>query len=869
MKRIFKLVGIIALTAIIGLTMACDNDTTKKTGPVSVFMETYQRANTGTIDVYTLEVFKKGTEARNTAATVEVGDRYKLSILSKGHSKVSEGSVLRFSQSSGVTEFDLQSDPVRDKDGRVLIPSRSFAMDVRPSGFDLPMELPLTGTTAGYASFEPPPRHSDHESGSSGVITRPQPQQPSQQHTHSFGAWVTIREAQEGLQGIERRTCSCGETETRTTAALTPGHTHTFSDWVVTTEPQVGVQGSRTRTCSCGATETQTLAARIPYECSWGSWETIIAAQAGVQGLRMRTCSSCGATEEETIAALPPAVYEHSLGQLFTGRVDNYWYTGVRFCSSCSYIELNDEEPAPFWFPEAHVFNSASGGFYAWAQTRNPRGSGEDGEDSEIVHLDIAPGHKLVIDVNTFPLFEDRKITFTSNYNFFLDQGLELKHGITIKRDNVIMNDIKVKINALSNLVTNDPSPGYGIVLLAPNISLYSVNVEVSEPGASAVLASAGVSNHIRIINSVLKSTANTPRVIDDKEYHGRGLVAIPAVKTLSGVKMHGLAAGMLIEGPNDYPVFPPFHYVGNTFTSGTNNYGVELFYGGEVYNNASHPTEYNFGKLKSTTKDLLEGGTPTHSLLKIVEALNFVPSYEYETRNTFETTWAATIQRQTGNTTPFEGLERYKFDDDGNVTVEYHTTGVAGGNWIPTVANLSGKWVSNEGFTDRKVDQRYCHLWVQGGAHNCGSNVPICYVYDHSKIKVTVDVFSNGNIDILLASDRPNNWNRPVHSDPDNNDHIWSHWFTAQIIGRSTDGTLTLGTVTVKPNQSDKAEEFLGVVFNVPGSFELKVNDDGEITAKLELVCFNGAGQGFGSGKCECKGALLIDNSTFTKLSN
>ena len=52
---------------------------------------------------------------------------------------------------------------------------------------------------------------------------------------------------------METRTCSCGESETRTVAATG----HTFGDWTVTTAPTCTEKGVETRTCACSESETR------------------------------------------------------------------------------------------------------------------------------------------------------------------------------------------------------------------------------------------------------------------------------------------------------------------------------------------------------------------------------------------------------------------------------------------------------------------------------------------------------------------------------------------------------------------------------------------------------------------------------------
>ena len=76
-------------------------------------------------------------------------------------------------------------------------------------------------------------------------------------HTHAFGAWTVTTPATCTADGVETRSCACGETETRTI----PATGHTFGDWTVTTPATCTADGVETRSCACGETETRTIPA--------------------------------------------------------------------------------------------------------------------------------------------------------------------------------------------------------------------------------------------------------------------------------------------------------------------------------------------------------------------------------------------------------------------------------------------------------------------------------------------------------------------------------------------------------------------------------------------------------------------------------
>ena len=114
-------------------------------------------------------------------------------------------------------------------------------------------------------------------------------------HTHVFGDWEETTPATCTADGVETRTCACGETETR----AIPATGHTFGDWTVTTPATCTADGVETRSCACGETETRAIPATGH---TFGEWTVTTPATCTADGVETRTCA-CGETETRTIPA--------------------------------------------------------------------------------------------------------------------------------------------------------------------------------------------------------------------------------------------------------------------------------------------------------------------------------------------------------------------------------------------------------------------------------------------------------------------------------------------------------------------------------------------------------------------------------------
>ena len=114
-------------------------------------------------------------------------------------------------------------------------------------------------------------------------------------HTHIFGDWTVTTPATCTADGVETRTCACGETETR----AIPATGHTFGDWTVTTPATCTADGVETRSCACGETETRAIPATGH---TFGDWTVTTPATCTADGVETRSCA-CGETETRAIPA--------------------------------------------------------------------------------------------------------------------------------------------------------------------------------------------------------------------------------------------------------------------------------------------------------------------------------------------------------------------------------------------------------------------------------------------------------------------------------------------------------------------------------------------------------------------------------------
>lgn len=146
-----------------------------------------------------------------------------------------------------------------------------------------------------------------------------------QQHEHAFGEWAVTTAASCTAEGVETRSCSCGETETRSISITE----HVFGEWKTTTESTCTAEGIQTRTCSCGEIETQSINKKSH---TYGEWKTTVEATCSKAGTETRTCN-CGAETTRHVSRK-----SHNYGEWKTTTKATCVKEGVqtRTCKNCS-----------------------------------------------------------------------------------------------------------------------------------------------------------------------------------------------------------------------------------------------------------------------------------------------------------------------------------------------------------------------------------------------------------------------------------------------------------------------------------------------------------------------------------------------------
>ena len=112
-------------------------------------------------------------------------------------------------------------------------------------------------------------------------------------HIHKYGDWEITLQPTCTENGLEQKTCECGEFITRTILATG----HNYSRWTVVKEATCAEEGLKERYCECGKTETKVL---ITAGHSYVEWVTIKEPTCTEKGLMESTCE-CGATTTREI----------------------------------------------------------------------------------------------------------------------------------------------------------------------------------------------------------------------------------------------------------------------------------------------------------------------------------------------------------------------------------------------------------------------------------------------------------------------------------------------------------------------------------------------------------------------------------------
>ena len=152
-------------------------------------------------------------------------------------------------------------------------------------------------------------------------------------HTHSFGEWVTSKNATCVEEGTKERLCSCGEKETETIEAT--GHIE--GEWITDAEATCIKEGSKHLVCAnCSESlKTETIQATGKHKYTS---KVTTAATCVEEGVKTFTCSDCKDSYTETIKATGKHSYSSKVTTAATCTKD-----GVKTftCKTCddSYTE--------------------------------------------------------------------------------------------------------------------------------------------------------------------------------------------------------------------------------------------------------------------------------------------------------------------------------------------------------------------------------------------------------------------------------------------------------------------------------------------------------------------------------------------------
>ena len=121
----------------------------------------------------------------------------------------------------------------------------------------------------------------------------------SEVHTHQYGEWSVTRTATCTEAGEEARFCSCGDKQTRSSAATG----HTYGEWVVDKEATCAQEGERYTICSaCNDKKTESISKSSTHTYNEGTITESPTCTAS--GRKTVVCTVCNATNEESISPL-------------------------------------------------------------------------------------------------------------------------------------------------------------------------------------------------------------------------------------------------------------------------------------------------------------------------------------------------------------------------------------------------------------------------------------------------------------------------------------------------------------------------------------------------------------------------------------
>ena len=151
-------------------------------------------------------------------------------------------------------------------------------------------------------------------------------------HEHSFGDWQVETAATCTTDGVEARTCSCGEKETRPISATG----HVYGEWQVETAATCTADGVEARTCSCSEKETRPISATGHDYTSEVKQPTCTQ-----EGGTVHTCGKCGHTYTDNIV---PTIAHNYMAQSQQPTCTEAGYLAY-VCTVCGDVESNEVIP--------------------------------------------------------------------------------------------------------------------------------------------------------------------------------------------------------------------------------------------------------------------------------------------------------------------------------------------------------------------------------------------------------------------------------------------------------------------------------------------------------------------------------------------
>ena len=150
-------------------------------------------------------------------------------------------------------------------------------------------------------------------------------------HTHSFGAWNTVKVASCAEEGLSERVCSCGQKETQAIAKTE----HKVGEWIIDKEATSTEEGSKHQACTvCGATVKTEIIPVTPHIP--GEWIIDKEATCTEDGSKHRVCTKCGETADTEV--IPAKGHTEVVDAAVNATCTEDGKTEGKHCSVCSEV---------------------------------------------------------------------------------------------------------------------------------------------------------------------------------------------------------------------------------------------------------------------------------------------------------------------------------------------------------------------------------------------------------------------------------------------------------------------------------------------------------------------------------------------------